>query len=129
MNYTNTEKEIRALDFQMIISFIFILATLVSIIITYNESYYLKYGRRLINLKDAKTITKINRIIIIILLFAFLYISYQIREIDAAKGKNLTPDDLQILASYLSILAGLVVLYIVFKYSEDALTTTENPSI
>lgn len=113
----------------MIVSFIFILTIITSIILTYNEDYYLKYGKRLIDVKKADMITKINRIIIVILFISFLYINYEFREVDTLKGENLTADNLQIIASYLSVIAGLIILYVVFKYGEDVLTTTENPNI
>lgn len=129
MNYTTINKEIETLDLQMIISFIFILTIITSIILTYNQDYYLRYGKRLIDTDKAIAITKINRIIIIILLISFLYINYEFKEVDALKGNDLTADNLQIIASYLSIIAGLIILYVVFEYGQENLTTTENPNI
>lgn len=128
MNYTNTkEAEIKILELQIVASFLFIITTFISIFITYNEDYYLKNGKRIINSKDATKLSKLNRTFIIILLFVFLYINYKNKEIDEIKNNDITPDNLQIFASYLSLIASFIILYVVYKYGEDVIPTTENP--
>lgn len=128
MNYTDTkETEIKILDLQIVASFLFIITTFISILITYNEDYYLKNGKRIINSKDAVKLSKLNRAFIIILLFVFLYINYKNKEIDKIKNNDIAPDNLQIFASYLSLVASFIILYVVYKYGEDVIPTTENP--
>lgn len=130
MVYTNTNsEEIKTLNIQLIASSIFIVTTFISIFITYNEKYNLKYGKRIIDSDIASNIVKVNRSIITILLIVFIYVNYKTREFDRLKGNNITPDNLEIIASYLSLIAGLIVLYIVFKYGEDAITISENSDI
>lgn len=125
----NSKDEINILNLQIVASFLFIITTIISIIITYNEKYYLKYKIKIISDKLNDDITKFNRLTIAILLIVFVYINYKNKQLDKNKGKNSISDDLEILASYFSLIAGLIVLYVTFKYNENSLTLTENPII
>lgn len=127
MNHVNTEEEIKILDLQIFLSSIFILTILFSIFSTYNEKYNLKYGKRIIEADIIAKLTKINRIIGLIILFGFLYINYKTREFDELRDRSTRPDDLSIISSYFSITAGIITLYIVFIYGEEALISGENP--
>lgn len=130
MNYTNiNDDEIKILDIQLIASLLFIGTTCISIFITYNERYNLKYGYRIIDRKTVSHIVKINRLLITSLLITFIYVGYKTRDLDRIKGNNINPDNLEILASYLSLIAGLIILYVVFKYDEEIINISENPEI
>ena len=89
----------------------------------------LKYNKRLISTELSTKIVKINRTIVTILLATFIYINYKTKELDLRKGIDTKPDDLQILASYISLIAGLIVLYTVFRFGENAIVNTENPDV
>lgn len=123
------EEDIKIIDFQILVSTIFIFSTIISIFISYNERYNLIYGKRIINSNISTNIVKINRIIITLILISFIYISFKTKELDIAKGKNVTPDNLEITAAIFSLVAGLIVLYVVFKYGDDSIVVTENPDI
>ena len=127
MNYNSTEDEIKVLDLQIFLSSVFIITILFSIFSTYNEKYNLEYNERIVDSNIIAKLTKINRIIGLFLLLGFLYVNYQTREFDRARGRNIKPDDLSIISSYFSITAGLITLYIVFRYGEEALVSGENP--
>lgn len=127
MNHYNTKGEIKVLDIQLFLSTLFLITILFSIFSTYNEKYNLKYNKRLIDSNIITKLTKVNRIIGLFILFGFLYVNYQTREFDRIRGKNTRPDDLSIISSFFSITAGIITLYIVFKYGEEALISGENP--
>lgn len=129
MNNSSTNEEINILSLQIFSSTLFIITTIVSIVIVYNELHNLKYNERLISTEAATKIVKINRTIITILLSVFIYINYKTKDLDLRKGINTKPDDLQILASYISLIAGLIVLYAVFRFGENAIINTENPDV
>lgn len=44
-------------------------------------------------------------------------------------NKDLTPDNLEILVSTLSVISGLIILYLVFNYSDDTSAIYENPTL
>lgn len=127
MKQKNIEEEINVLYIQIILSSIFLLNISFSIFSTYNEIYNLKYGKRIISSEKISKLTKINRIVGLIILLGFLYVNYKTKEFDKERNRNTKPDDLSIISSYFSIIAGLITLYIVFKYGEDALISGENP--
>lgn len=129
MNFQNSNDELGVLNLQFVASSIFVITTIISIVLTYNEIYTLKYNKRIISTEKATNIIKVNRVIITILLITFIYINYKTKEFDLRKGVNTIPDDLSILASYISLIAGLIILYTIFKYGEDAVVSTENPEI
>lgn len=128
MNYTSTEEKIKVLDLQMLASSVFIITVLISIFITYNEEHFLRYNERILEASKAATVVKINRIVVLIVILCFLYVNYKTREFDERNGRNTTPDQLEIVASYCSLIGALIILYVVFKYSEDSITITENPN-
>lgn len=117
------------LDAQIILSILFIITTIISIILLYNEDIYLKYKKILINPKFGYIITNINKIIIFIILILFIYLNYQQKEQDKSEGNNTHPDNLQIIASILSAISGLIVLYVTLNYYNTNITTSlENPT-
>ncbi|HPF82708.1 MAG TPA: hypothetical protein PLV83_00845 [Bacilli bacterium] len=130
MKYTDTNDErIRLLNLQILLSIIFIGTTLTAIIISYNERNYLKYNKRFIDKKKSNNIVKINRTIIIILLLGYIYINEKNKELDKRNGIDTTADNLEILASFLTLISALIILYVIFNYRNDDITITENPNI
>lgn len=127
MNYKSTEDEIKILDLQILLSAIFLLTISFSIFSTYNERYNLIYGKRIIDTNIITKLTKFNRIMGLLILLGFLYINYQTKEFDRARGRNIRPDELSIVSSYFSIIGGIITLYIVFTYGEESLISGENP--
>lgn len=127
MNKNPNNEEINVLYFQILLSTIFLSTILFSIFSTYNEVYNLKFGERIIPSKIISKLTKLNRFIGLLLLFGFLYVNYKTKEFDSQRGRNIRPDNLSILASYISIIAGIITLYIVIQYGEDAFISGENP--
>jgi len=130
VKYTDTNDErIRLLNLQILLSIIFIGTTLTAIIISYNERNYLKYNKRFIDKKKSNNIVKINRTIIIILLLGYIYINEKNKELDKRNGIDTTADNLEILASFLTLISALIILYVIFNYRNDDITITENPNI
>lgn len=127
MSQKSNKEQLDILYLQIILSIIFLSNICFSIFSTYNEIYNIKYGRRIVSSKEIKKLTKFNRVIALIVLFGFLYINYRTKEIDQKEFKNTTPDDLAIMASYFSIIAGIITLYIVFNYGEESIISGENP--
>lgn len=116
------------IELQILLSIFFIFTTIISIILLYNEDLYIKYKQFILNPKNAYIIASINRIVILIILLLFLYANYVDKNIDIIENKDLKADNLQIIASILSIISGIIVLYVTIEYfSTNINSSLENP--
>lgn len=125
------KREIEILDKQILISIIFIVTIVISIILTYDEKQYKLKRKTIFSPKTDKYINLLNRILSLAILFYLLYLNYETYQIAKQKGRNLHPFKHQIQASILSTIAGIIVLYVVFEnwYENPNITTLENPII
>lgn len=116
------------IELQILLSIFFIFTTIISIILLYNEDLYIKYKQFILDPKNAYIIASINRIVILIILLLFLYANYVDKNIDIIENKDLKSDNLQIIASILSIISGIIVLYVTIEYfSTNINSSLENP--
>ena len=112
MNNTDKE-EVKILDLQNIITSIYVISLLISIYITAMDKDSIVNP----NKKHPNTIkiSIFNRSLVVILTLFFLYISYQNRKIGIKKGRNPNLFNLQVMASEISLLSTIIVLYVVIK--------------
>ena len=116
------------IELQILLSIFFIFTTIISIILLYNEDLYIKYKKFILDPKNAYIIASINRIVILIILLLFLYANYVDKNIDILENKDLKADNLQIIASILTIISGIIVLYVTIEYfSTNINSSLENP--
>ena len=116
------------IELQILLSIFFIFTTIISIILLYNEDLYIKYKQFILDPKNAYIIASINRIVILIILLLFLYANYVDKNIDIIENKDLKADNLQIIASILTIISGIIVLYVTIEYfSTNINSSLENP--
>ncbi len=116
------------IELQILLSIFFIFTTIISIILLYNEDLYIKYKKFILDPKNAYIIASINRIVILIILLLFLYANYVDKNIDILENKDLKADNLQIIASILSIISGIIVLYVTIEYFNTNINSSlENP--
>lgn len=126
------DKEIKLLDFQIILTVIYVGSLILSIFITYNDRIELSDNRNIFSKKQAKNYSIFNRILVLILTLAFLFINYENFKITKQKGENTDNSYLQIVASEISTLATIIVLYVVLKSAGEDYTIIsgiENPSL
>ena len=122
-------EEIKYINYQLIGLFITLITTVIALAITYNQKLGLQHKQKLFNSKEALNITKMNRIIILLVGILFLYINYRLYQISKEEGEDLKSYKLQITASILIVIAGLIALYIVSLSSTETLSDVENPNI
>ena len=116
------------IELQILLSIFFIFTTIISIILLYNEDLYIKYKQFILDPKNVYIISSINRIVILIILLLFLYANYVDKNIDILENKDLKADNLQIIASILTIISGIIVLYVTIEYfSTNINSSLENP--
>lgn len=129
MNKYTEEYEIKLLYISEIASIIFIVISLLSIFLTHHDIKVLKKEKTLITDEQAYNISYFNRVIIIIILIIFLYITDESRKIAIYKGKDSKPFKYQEIASILTFIASLFVLYSLKIGKRDPLSQVENPII
>ncbi len=127
---SNEEKEIIAIYAQIIVSAISIIEIIVSILLLYNEKLEIKGEKTLFNAEQTQKISVFNRTFILVTAIIFLIINYALYKISKEQGENLKPYELQIVASYLTIIAAIITLYIVLNpTNEGQVADVENPII
>lgn len=123
------EKNIELLSNQIIVSLLFIGTIIVSISLTYDERQNLLNESRLYTNKQVKTLSIINRIVIVLLGLYYLYDNYEHIKFSKLENKDSSDFDLQEIASILNFIGAIIVLYVVSKNNQENfnLLETENP--
>lgn len=123
-------EEIKILDIQLIATIIFIGSLALSFYLTYSDKIEIMYDKPLISNEKYYKLSVFNRFLVLILSLVFLYTNYQDKIIAKEKNESLEPSNLQIIASELSILAAIIVLYVVITSGNySIITTTGNPNL
>lgn len=124
--------EAHLLDIQIITTILFIVSLLISILITYNDRQIAKNESPILTGKQAANLSIFNRTVVVILTVIFLYINYKSRENARKDNEEMWPFNLQICASELSLLATIIVLYVVVETAGQQYTIIpgiNNPSL
>lgn len=123
-------EKIKSLDIQMIATIGYILSLLISLFLTYNSKTELLTKKPIISSKNSHYVSILNRIIVLFLSLVFLYINFEDKNRAQKKGEDVTFLNLQITASDLSVLAAIIVLYVVVESGQySIITSVENPSL
>lgn len=124
----NKKKESTAITIQIFVSLISIITVLISIILLYNHQLELNNKETFLSPEEAQKLTTFNRVLVVVVLTIFLIINYYLYYISKEEGENLKPYKLQIIASYLSVAAALIGLYVVLKDPNgENIADIENP--
>ena len=124
------KEEIKQINIQIITLLIIIVTTTISILLTYNQKLSLQNRKTIFTKKQTHNISYINRLIILITTIIFLIINYKLYQISKKEGEDLLVYYLQITASTLTVIAALIVFYVVsIKPSGDEISDIENPII
>lgn len=109
---TNQE-EIKILNLQNIVTIVYIISLLLSIYITNVDKDCIIHHDK----KHPNTIklSLFNRTLVVLLTILFLYISIQNKKIGIKKGKKTDLYNLQVMASGITLISTLIVLYVVIK--------------
>lgn len=125
-NYNLEEAEL--IKVQIVLSFILLFTTIISISLSYNFLLDLENKNPIYSDKESYDILILNRIIMFTIAFIFIYIN--VRDKKVKEKYNLEDEfaDLQIWASVFSFIASLIVLYVGIE-SGNNITSSENPTI
>lgn len=130
-NYNkDSNEEIKLLDIQIIVSVITIITIIISITLIYNQKLDLQNKDTLFSKNKTQKISLINRITLVVTASIFLYVNYKLKEISESEGEDTKPYNLQIISSYLTVIASIIVLYVVAStYNIENVSDVENPVI
>ncbi len=113
------KKEVRLLDIQIITTIVFIGSLILSIYITYNDKISIENDQGFLSDDKVNFYSIFNRTLVVVLTLIYLYISYENRKIVAKKKGNVDAASLQVLASEISLVSTIIVLYVVIKTSGE----------
>ena len=125
----NNEKEIKVVNIQFYALIVTLITSLISIIITYNQKRELKGKEAIFSGKEIYNLTVFNRITILIISIIFLYVNYTLYQISKEQNEDLKPYKLQLIASILVIISGIIALYVVSLSNTENISDVENPII
>lgn len=112
----NTQKqEVDLLDLQLIATIVYIGSLIISIFLTYNDKMDVLNLNKIFTEKQNRNLSIFNRFLVVILTLVFLYASYETRRLAKIKGEKLDNFNLQVMASEISLVSTLIVLYVVIK--------------
>lgn len=116
------------LRLQIILSIIFIFTLFVSISLSYNSMMECEGRGRIYSDKDALNVLRINRIISLLVALGFVLINMYDKSVKEKYNLDKGKADLQILASIITLVSSLIVLYVAFS-SNSSIISNENPEI
>ena len=125
-NYNLEEADL--IKAQILLSFILLFTTIISISLSYNFLLGLEDKKTIYTEKESYDILLFNRTVMFVVAAIFIYIN--IRDKSVKEKYNLEDEfaDLQIDASFFNFIAALIVLYVGIK-SRSNITSNENPTI
>lgn len=123
------DEEIKTINIQLITLIAALISAIISIILTYNQKKDLEGKDTILDSKQLFNLTLFNRIFIIVISFIFLYVNYKLYEISKKEGEDLKPYILQIIASIITIIPGIIALYVVSLSNTENIVDVENPII
>lgn len=126
------EKKIKILDGQMTASTLYIFFLIISISLTYNEKLELLNKNTLYSRKQASRIAILNRILALGLVLYYFYANKELIKLTEANNNDSSGLRTQLIASELSILSAIIVLYVVakdFDSSTYGVSQISNPEI
>ena len=131
MKKQSNEEDVRLVTLNIISSIIFILASLVSLGITFDEKGNLVNGKRYFTNKQVLNISFYNRIIIIVAVLISLYVGYKNYK-GESDGVGKYKSGLLLSTNVLSVIGAVIILYVSYlNRQEQSLTASdvENPLI
>lgn len=128
----NTKEDVILSNLSLASSIIFILASLVSLIIIFDEKGDLIDGKRYLTNKQSLDISFYNRIVILIAVLISLYVGYKSYASEEENTRAKYKSSLLLSTNVLTLIGSLIILYVSYlNREEQSLTVSdvENPLI
>ena len=112
-------KEVNLLNIQLWTTVIYVGSLIISIALTYDDKQKTQNKNGLFSKEQSNKISIFNRKLVLLLTFAYLYVSYNNLNLAKQKNQRTWPFQLQLFSSELSTIASIIVLYVVLKTSGE----------
>lgn len=125
-------QSISILKGQLLGSATYIIVLILSIVVLYNQILVAEGEEGFLETETVSNINILNRVVVFILVLYFLYTSYENIEIAKQEGRDTEYLNLQFIASLLTVVSAIIVLYVAFEQSNKAfvpISATENPNL
>lgn len=132
MNNQNNKEETLLINLNIISSIVFILTSLVSLGITYDERGNLINGKRYFTNEQILNISYYNRIVILVVVLISLYVGYKNFENEDGGPRAKYKSGLLLSTNVLTLIGALIILYVSYLNREEQSLTpsdVENPLI
>ena len=120
---------LKAIDIQFYTLFFSLASIVISLILTYNQKLIKEDKKTLLSDKASYNLSLFNRVLILVLSFVFLYVNVKLFNLSKKEGEDLKSYILQIIASVLAVISGLIALYVVGLSTTENIVDVENPVI
>ena len=124
-NYNLEEDSL--LKLQINLSIVFIFTLIISITLSYNSMTECEGRRKIYSDDEALDIRRVNRIISFLVAIGFIYINTYDKKIKNRYGVNDELANVQIAASFITLISSILVLYVAFSGSNSVISG-ENPN-
>ena len=126
------DKQQKIMQGQLIATAMYMIVLITSFIVLYNQYLLQKEEKPILSEKESQNINILNRIVVLILVSYFLYTSYENIKLAKQKDEELKYLNLQFIASLITVISALIVLYVSFNQYQKSLipiSSIENPNI
>lgn len=126
----NEKIEVKLLNYQIIATILYIGSLGISLLITYNDKLLELKHQPIFKRKTYRKLTVFNRTLVLGLTLVYLYVGYKNQNLAKEKKIDINPFNLQAMASELSVIAAVIVLYVVITTESDnysIIAGAENP--
>lgn len=121
------DKENALLDIQIWATIGFILASIISIVLTYNQKLNKTKRNGFLSKNQERDLIIFNRLFSLLLVSIFLYVNYETLIIAKSKNKKLSTEIEQLIAGILTLIAALFAMDVSFKdLKKDNLSSNSN---
>lgn len=131
MNNSNNNSTF-TINLNIISSIIFILASMVSLALTFDEKGNVTGGKKYLTNKQSLDISFYNRIVILIAVLLSLYAGYKNYKSEEENSTAKYKSSLLLTTSFLSLIGSLIILYVAYLNREEqslTISDVENPLI
>lgn len=114
------------IDGQLVGCILYIVSLVVSITIILNQRKRALGKEGFLTSEESQTLALLNKIFILALILWFLYLNYKSKNLAANTDQDISALELQIIASFISLIPALIGLYVVITdFSNTNLQTAE----
>lgn len=123
-----TEKELKAINEQIIATILFLGTIIVSLSLSIDRRQKILNKKAIYSNEKAQNIAIINRIIVVFIVLIYLQIDKENLDITKEKQNQTNLANLQIIAEIITLIAALIALYITYNSKTEDISI-ENPGI